>query len=111
MITVTERAATRLQEVLETKHAPPGHGVKLLPTATGSIRMTIATPSDGDEVVHHGETPLLIIDSRIAPTLQGTELDCRRSIVDGRSRNEFTIRAVRQGESAQGAPEDSTAGA
>ncbi len=32
MITVTERAATELQELLATSNAPPGQGIKLVPS-------------------------------------------------------------------------------
>jgi Fe-S cluster assembly iron-binding protein IscA len=96
MITVTERAATELEELLTTEDAPPGQGVKLVPSGTGTIGMTIAAPSEGDEVIRRGEEPLLIVDSRVAEALDGAEVDCDRSVVDGQPRAEFKLRPPTQ---------------
>ena len=92
MITLTERAATELEELLTTKDAPPGQGVKLVPSGPGTIGMIIAAPSEGDEVIRRGEEPLLIVDSRVAETLDGAEIDCARSVVDGQPKPEFKLR-------------------
>ena len=78
MITVTERAAAGLQELREANDALPGQGVKLVPTGTGSIGMTIAAPSEGDEVIRRGDEPLLIVDGRIAGALTGPGSTPRR---------------------------------
>jgi len=96
MITVTERAATELEELLTTNDAPPGQGVKLVPSGPGSIGMTIAAPSEGDEVIRRGEEPLLIVDSRVVKTLDGAEIDCDSSVVDGQPRAEFKLRPPAQ---------------
>jgi hypothetical protein len=79
-----------------TNNALPGEGVKLIPSGTGNIGMTIGAPSEGDEVIRHGAEPLLIVDSRIADTLDGAEIDCNSSVVDGRPRTEFKIRPPTQ---------------
>ena len=50
MVTVTERAATELQEVLKSQHASDSQGVKLVPGVDGRVQMTIAEPSAGDQV-------------------------------------------------------------
>jgi Fe-S cluster assembly iron-binding protein IscA len=93
MIRLTERAATGLQELLVANNAPPGQGVRLVPSGTGGIGMTISVPRQGDEVVRRGEEPLLIVDSRIAETLAGVEIDCETSVVDGEPRTEFRTRS------------------
>jgi Fe-S cluster assembly iron-binding protein IscA len=92
MITVTERAATELQDLLATSNALPGQGIKLVPSGAGSIGMTITAPSEGDEVIRRGEEPLLIVDSRITGALAGSEIDCEPSGVDGQPRAVFKLR-------------------
>lgn len=75
MISVTERAATELQALLEANDAPPDQGVKLVPAGTGTLGVTIGPPAEGDEIILHGDSPLLIVDGSIAPLLDGQELD------------------------------------
>lgn len=91
MITVTERAADALEQLLAVSNAPAGQGVKLVPTGTGSVGMTIDAPSEGDQVVHRGDDPLLIVDGRIAEALDGAQIDCDTTVVDGQPRTEFTL--------------------
>lgn len=81
MITITERAAAGLEEMLRAHNAPPGQGVKLVPGDIGGFGMTIDTPSDGDEVIRAAGEALLIVDGRIAGDLDGV-LDCGIEIVD-----------------------------
>ena len=97
MITVTERAASRLQELLTSNDAPAGQGVKLVPSGADSIGMTIAEPSEGDEVIRRGEGPLLIVDRRIAGQLDGAEIDCERTVVEGQPKDEFKLRPPTKG--------------
>lgn len=91
MITVTERAAAELQEVLVAQQAPPGLGVKLVPNQMGGISMTIAPPAEGDEVVQRGDTPLLIVDYRISDAIDGMVLDAHTDEEDGQPRTQFTL--------------------
>ena len=92
MITITERAAAGLQELLATNNAPPGQGVKLVPGGTGQVGMIIGAPSEGDEVVRRGDEPLLIVESGIAGALDGAQIDCEISPAEGRPKLEFTLR-------------------
>ena len=94
MISLTERAATGLQELLAANNAPPGQGVRLVPSGTGGIGMTISMPSESDEVIRRGEEPLLIVDSRIAATLAGVEIDRETAVVDGQPKTEFRTRSA-----------------
>jgi Fe-S cluster assembly iron-binding protein IscA len=91
MITVTERAADALEELLTVNHAPPGHGVKLVPGDAGSVGLTIDAPSDGDEVVNRGDDPLLIVDRQIVVPLDGSRIDCETAVVDGQPQPEFKL--------------------
>ena len=92
MITVTERAAARLQQAVATRDVPEGQGVKLVLQGPGSVGLTIAAPAAGDEVVRYGDAPVLLVDGRLAAALAGAEIDCRESVVDGRAGTEYTIR-------------------
>ncbi len=95
MLTITERAASELQAVRATNDASPDQGVRLTPDGKGGIGLTIDAPSEGDEVIRHEETPLVIVDGRIAPLLDGAELDCKTDVdspVDGQPRTHFTLR-------------------
>jgi Fe-S cluster assembly iron-binding protein IscA len=92
MITVTERAAARLQEVLAEQHAPPGQGVKLVPQGPGSVGLIIAAPGEGDEVVRYEDAPVLLVDGQLTDSLAGAELDCREAVVAGQARTEYTLR-------------------
>lgn len=92
MVTVTERAAAELLELLEANNVPPGQGVKLVPSGMGQIGMTIDTPAEGDEVIRRGDEPLLIVDSRLTGELEGVEIDCQTEVVDGTPRSQFLLR-------------------
>jgi Fe-S cluster assembly iron-binding protein IscA len=92
MITVTERAATELEELLVSSNAPPGQGVKLVPSGTGSVGMTITAPSEGGEVIRRGEQPLLIVDGSLVGALDGSEIDCNTALIDGQPKTEFHLR-------------------
>ena len=92
MITVTERAAVHLQEVLAARDVPPGHRVKLVPQGPGSVGLTIAAPEAGDAVIQYEDAPVLIVDGQLTAALAGTEIDCEESVVAGQARTEYTIR-------------------
>jgi Fe-S cluster assembly iron-binding protein IscA len=92
MIAITERAAAGLQELLAINHAQPGQGVKLVPSGTGRIGMTISEPGEGDAVVDHEGAPLLIVDGGIADSLDGTQIDCEISPAEGQPKLAFTLR-------------------
>ena len=92
MITVTERATTALQRILEAQEAPSGQGVKLMPDSSGGISMTIAPPEEGDEVVFHDESPLLIIDSIISDAVDGMVFDVQSAQGDDEQSVRFMLR-------------------
>lgn len=92
MITVTDRAATELQELLRNQNASEGEGVKLVPSADGRVQMTIAEPNAGDEVTQRDGHPLLIVDASLAQTLDGTQVDFETEGANGTSPPGFTLR-------------------
>ena len=92
MVTVTERAAAELQEVLKSQHASDDEGVKLMPSGDGSLQMTIAEPNAGDEVTQRDGHPLLIVDASLADMLDGTEVDFATEASNGTGPAGFTLR-------------------
>ena len=93
MITVTARAQSKLEELLQLNDAAPDEGVKVVASEQGTLGLTIARPSEDDEVLlYRGDGPLLIVDGRLAPDLDGLELDARRAGDDGTQPGEqFTL--------------------
>jgi hypothetical protein len=97
MITVTERAATGLEELLVAQGAAPGEAVKLVPSGRGGVALTIASPAAGDEVVRRGDDPLLIVDGRLAPIVDGALLDLAAAAPAGGALPRFTLTPPEQG--------------
>jgi Fe-S cluster assembly iron-binding protein IscA len=91
MITVTERAASALESLLIESNAEAGQGVKLFPKGADQIGMAIDTPNEGDEVIQHGDGPLLIVDQALTRPLDGAEFDCEETL-NGQAPTRFALR-------------------
>jgi Fe-S cluster assembly iron-binding protein IscA len=91
MISVTERAATALEDLLADNDAPAGQGLRLVPGGTGTIGMTIDAPTDSDEVIRHDDAPLLIVDGSLAYVLDGATIDCATTMVEGQPTTTFRL--------------------
>ncbi len=91
MITVTERAASALEALLADGDAKPGQGVKLVPSGTDGVGMTIEAPNEGDEVIRRADEPLLIVDRALTRPLDGAQIDCVDVAVDGQAPTRFTL--------------------
>jgi Fe-S cluster assembly iron-binding protein IscA len=92
LVTVTERAAAELQELLKAQNASDAEGVKLVPGGDGRVQMTISEPGAGDQVTQRDGHPLLIVDAAIVDTLDGTEVDFQSGSEDGAQPPGFTLR-------------------
>lgn len=92
MVTVTERAATEIQEVLKSQNAAESEGIKLAPGVDGRIQMTIGQAEAGDQVMQRDGHPLLIVAAAIVDTLDGTEVDFQTGDQNGTGSGGFTIR-------------------
>jgi Fe-S cluster assembly iron-binding protein IscA len=84
MLTITERAATELRELLEASAATPEQGVKLCPDGQGGVQVAVGTADAGDEVLRDDGHPLLIIDPVISDIVDGAILDSESVEIDGR---------------------------
>jgi Fe-S cluster assembly iron-binding protein IscA len=98
MVRVTAQAAEALQELLADNAAPPDAGIRLTPSAGGSLGMEIESPHDGDEVISRDETPLLIVDGAVAPGLQDMVVDYSDGADDHQSPGGFLLRPKQSNE-------------
>ena len=92
MVFLTDRAADRLEEMLDANHAGPAEGVRVVPIAPGRIGLIVDVPHEGDEVIERDEQPLLIVDSTLVEVLQAAEIDSTTVVVAGEPYTEFTVR-------------------
>jgi len=93
MIRMTERAAVALNALLSSNRTPSDQGVKLVPTDSGGLGLTIEKPKEGDDVVDVGSRPLLIVDSSLTDKLQAAVLDVDREEKDGEvTKAHFVVR-------------------
>ena len=92
MITVTERAVSVLEALLADNDAQPGQGVKLVPGGEDSVGLVIEAPSDGDDVIHRGGQPLLIVDEALSGPLDGAQIDCDENLENGQTPGRLMLR-------------------
>jgi Fe-S cluster assembly iron-binding protein IscA len=90
MITLTERAALALDELVVKSELPPGEGIKLV--ASGNqIGLLVTDIQEGDQVLQRAGETLLIVDRDIAEAVNGISItiDCEIEVVDGQAKTEF----------------------
>jgi hypothetical protein len=75
MIRMTDHAATEVEGILTANRTPNDQGVKLVPTDSGGVAMTIDRPQEGDDVVGGEGRPLLIVDAALARRLDRVVFD------------------------------------
>ena len=78
MITVTERAKEHLKETLDAntdESAAEPQGLRLGMTGPGQFGLGLDTERDGDEVVEHEGSKVLMVEGELATRLQGITLD------------------------------------
>ncbi|NIM99304.1 MAG: hypothetical protein GTO24_14870 [candidate division Zixibacteria bacterium] len=79
MLLVTESAKGALKKSLDSAQRQPGQCVRLMATQGGQFGLALDVETPGDEVVKHGETKILVLDSETAKQLEGLVLDYRDS--------------------------------
>jgi len=75
MITVTEGACKELKRILSDKVDWPGAGLRLIDRGQGILGLGIDIELLGDQVVKYEGTKVLIIESKLAATLEGVTLE------------------------------------
>jgi len=75
VLTVTERAAQELKQVLDSAPHEEGQCLRLITDAQGAFRLTLDHEREGDQVVRLGEEAVLLIDPVLSAGLDGVTLD------------------------------------
>jgi len=82
MITVTEKAAEELESLLErAKISDPQNAfddvmLRLFTTDDGKLAIAPDTPLDGDQVVEHRGTNVLLVGWELSETVENLLIDC-----------------------------------
>ena len=82
MITVTEKAAEELEALLEkAKIADPQNAfddvmLRLFTTDDGKLAIAPDTPLDGDQVIEHQGTNVLLVGWELSEAVDGLLIDC-----------------------------------
>lgn len=79
MLQITESAKVALKAKLDIVETQPGHCARIKAAPGGQFALTLGEETQGDQVVKHGETLVLVIDSETAKQLDGFVLDYRDS--------------------------------
>lgn len=81
MITVTERAKQTLKKALATTGVDdPGIGLRLTPIAKGEFQLVLDGEKEGDLVVEHEGSKVLLVGEQISRALEGKTIDRDESV-------------------------------
>jgi Fe-S cluster assembly iron-binding protein IscA len=75
MLKVTERASKELKQVLEGAIKEPDQLLRLVTDLEGNYKLTLDTEREGDQVVEHEGTKIMVISPEISTELEGAVLD------------------------------------
>jgi Fe-S cluster assembly iron-binding protein IscA len=87
MVTVTENAKSALKTALDNLETQPGQCVRIRTTSSGQFGLALDKEAQGDQVVTHDRSKVLLVDSETAGQLSDLILDYR----DSGSGPEFTL--------------------
>ena len=76
-LTVTDRARETLKQVLEVNREQPEQVLRLLPNQEGAYQFALDTTRDGDQVVEHDGSTIMVVADEVSSTLSGATLDVR----------------------------------
>ena len=77
MLTVTDEAKQLLKETLEKHSDNPETGIRLSVKDEGQFSIVLDNESEGDQVVEHEGSKVLMVSSQLATDLSGSILDVR----------------------------------
>jgi len=86
MVTVTASAAEKIRGDLQAAETEPEVAIRLIPSPTtpNQIQMVLDKETEGDQVVESEGVKILLLDSEIAPALEGMVIDYEESPQGGR---------------------------
>jgi len=79
MLNVTEGAKQMMKEALAAKTDDPELGLKLVANESGQFTLVLGQEKEGDQVVEHEGSKVLLIDRELSVLLEGRTLDCEDS--------------------------------
>jgi Fe-S cluster assembly iron-binding protein IscA len=81
MVTVTASAAEKIRVDLQAAATEPDVAIRLIPSPTvpNQIQMVLDKEKEGDQVVESEGVKILLLDSEIAPALEGMVIDYEES--------------------------------
>jgi Fe-S cluster assembly iron-binding protein IscA len=77
MVEVTTRAKERLRSTWQARVNKPGITLRLKRFAPGQLGVVADRRREGDQVVEHEGTTILLIDETLVDSLAGATIDCR----------------------------------
>ena len=75
MLTVTESAKQLLKEALTAHSDDPEVALRLSFNLPGEFGIVLDREAEGDQVVEHEDTKVLLVASELAPVVEGVTLD------------------------------------
>ena len=75
MIEVTERARQQLKEILKANTDEPEACLRLTANEQGQLGLAIDMERQGDQVVEHEESKVLLVEKELSDKLEGITID------------------------------------
>ncbi len=80
MLTVTDRARDELKTALSAHATTDEQGLRLVVTPSGQLGLGLDVERDGDEVVEHDGSKVLLVGAELSPLVDGTTIDVEDSL-------------------------------
>ena len=74
MLQVTEQAGHELKRMLDGAQKEPDQALRLISDDTGNFNLSLDAEREGDQVVEHEDTKVLVIEQVIAEQLEGATM-------------------------------------
>jgi Fe-S cluster assembly iron-binding protein IscA len=79
MVNVTERAKQELGSILASANADAPHGLRLVRNPIGKFDLLVSQEQEGDQVVEHEGSKVLLVEHGLAQALEGLTIDCQEN--------------------------------
>jgi Fe-S cluster assembly iron-binding protein IscA len=79
MLTVTENAREVLKEILSANSNDPEMGLRLIIDGDNQIKMALGAEEQGDQVIEHDGTKVLMVPSALITVFEGITIDAEET--------------------------------
>lgn len=79
MLNVTDGAREELKKTLSAHTSDPEVSLRLELKSPGQLGLSLGKETEGDEVVEHEDTKVLLVAPDLAPTVEGVTLDVQET--------------------------------